>query len=67
MRIRRKYIALAIVVGFFIGTAGASPAFADSWKYPGGASCTKQKVLTYSDSAGGTTIQHRAAGYSGYW
>jgi len=51
-------VAAAVVTG---GVLGAAPAFADSWKYPGGVTCNSSaKGITYSKTYDGTKVQHRA-------
>lgn len=67
MRKNGSLVGIAIVLGLVASVGVASPALADSWRYPGGVSCTGYTARTWSQSVNGTQAQHRAEGYLGYY
>jgi hypothetical protein len=62
----RKIIA-ATAAGILLCGVSTSPAFADTWAYPGGVYCSQQTATTASYTTFGASVQHRAQGYGGYY
>ena len=64
---KKSAIAAAAVLGLVLSVGATAPAHADSWLYPGGVYCSGPTARTWSSSTGGTSAQHRAEGYGGYY